>query len=253
MSLRKSQSGIITLLISFIRKRYAAHIPPRRKGTKKGEAIGFSKSKYKATLLFLFDVKRSDSYVKQVAKLVGESYNLVRKWRIEEAFLRQIEENENEFVIFFMEFIKKWHKQEWERRQTFLKQPLNVIAKTNHPQAGLMHMKELRDKLVDGRYYNSPLSMKILGTLTIEHKKALKKHDLAWCSSLYCTKRWLMGPDAKEPEVSMATIELNRTVACHLLDRAKKILCNPSTSLDKKKHLVWSLNTLQRMINNGEL
>ncbi len=91
MSSRKAPPGLKTLLQDFIRKRYKAYTSPKRKGTKKGEAIGFSRSKYHATLYFLFDTKRPENKLIYLAKLVGESHNLIRKWHIEESFLKQIE------------------------------------------------------------------------------------------------------------------------------------------------------------------
>jgi len=71
-----------TLLEKFLNEKLKNYMEPQRKGTPKGEPIGFSKQKYQATLLLMADMKQKD-----IAELIGVSYGLLRRWRTEKKFI----------------------------------------------------------------------------------------------------------------------------------------------------------------------
>lgn len=75
-------------LFKFIKNRRQGYIEPQRKGTPKGDPIGFSRKKYYAALLCITDMSLSD-----IAALSNVSYNLLRKWRTESDFLKSIDDN----------------------------------------------------------------------------------------------------------------------------------------------------------------
>lgn len=66
----------------FIQRKLREYVEPSREGTPKGEPIGLSKKKYHAALL----AGLTSLDLKQVAREVHVSYDLVRKWRTEDAF-----------------------------------------------------------------------------------------------------------------------------------------------------------------------
>ena len=85
------------LLLQFIKEKEKNYLEPTRKGTPRGEIIGFSLRKYKATLLMLTSMN-----LMQLSKRLGVSYGLLRKWRTEPLFKKQIEDHIREFVPIFI-------------------------------------------------------------------------------------------------------------------------------------------------------
>ncbi len=71
----------ITILERFIKEKYLSYIEPQRKGTPKGDPIGLSKQKYHAALLMMTRKKSKDT-----ARIVGVSYQMLRKWKTEKIF-----------------------------------------------------------------------------------------------------------------------------------------------------------------------
>ena len=96
------------LLRSFIIDKASHYSEPQKKGTPRGEAIGLSQKKYWASLLLLTTIP-----LKEVSNNLSVSYGLLRKWRTESDFKKQVEKNSAEFVSLFMEnFLKKANEQE---------------------------------------------------------------------------------------------------------------------------------------------
>jgi hypothetical protein len=83
-------SGVLGRFVSDKLKNY---LEPTRAGTPKGEAIGLSRKKFRAALLSLTSVDLLTQ-----AKLIGVSYGVLRKWRTEEALLKEVRRLENEFL-----------------------------------------------------------------------------------------------------------------------------------------------------------
>jgi hypothetical protein len=90
-----------SLLHQFIIEKYLSYEEPQRKGTPKGDPIGFSKKKYLASLLMLTNYKRKD-----IAKqYLGISYGLLRKWGTEYQFKETILQHCAEFIQSFIGYI----------------------------------------------------------------------------------------------------------------------------------------------------
>lgn len=81
-----------TTLEKFIREKLDNYVEPQREGTPKGEPIGLSLVKYKASLLLMASRKQ-----KEIAEEVGVSYGLLRKWKTEQDFIKIVDEHVNEF------------------------------------------------------------------------------------------------------------------------------------------------------------
>jgi len=85
-----------TLLIRFVRQQTSGYREPERKGTPKGEVIGFSLRKYKSILfsLTLLDIQ-------EIAKLAGVSYGLLRVWRTESEYQKERQRLIRDFSLLF--------------------------------------------------------------------------------------------------------------------------------------------------------
>jgi hypothetical protein len=92
------------LLSRFLREKEKNYDEPTRRGTPRGEAIGLSLKKYRATLSCL-----TSNDLIAISKELGVSYGLLRKWRTELGFKKQIEELIQEFAPLFIGcLLKKW-------------------------------------------------------------------------------------------------------------------------------------------------
>jgi hypothetical protein len=116
-SLLTALDGHIDIFISTSMKQFT---PAERRGTPKGEPIGFSKRKYHAALLSSL----SNYTIREIAETCNVSYGLLRKWRTETAF-RRVETfvyhcfvnllMDDEFIIAGQgNWLKKQH-QRWEK------------------------------------------------------------------------------------------------------------------------------------------
>lgn len=77
----------------FIQNRLDTYKEPQREGTKKGDRIGFSKKKYLATLMMLLNTTQDC-----IAKTIGVSHGLLRKWNTEAEFKKIVEAHCREFA-----------------------------------------------------------------------------------------------------------------------------------------------------------
>ncbi len=89
-----------TLLTRFIDCKVKIYKEPQRKGTPRGESVGFSKKKYIASL---FLITKLD--LQSLAESLDISYGLLRKWRTEDAFKKTIEQHAIDFFISIRTFI----------------------------------------------------------------------------------------------------------------------------------------------------
>lgn len=83
----------MTFLDRFIEEKLHAYEEPHRRGTPKGEPVGLSKTKYHASLLMLTNKKQ-----KEIAKDIGISHSLLRKWNTEQAFKSVVENHYADFA-----------------------------------------------------------------------------------------------------------------------------------------------------------
>jgi hypothetical protein len=108
-SIRSGYSGyrkpdVGGLLLRFLREKEMNYDEPTRRGTPRGEPIGMSLKKYRATLDSLTSID-----LIAMSKKLGVSYGLLRKWRTEPGFKKQIEDLIQEFAPLFIDcLLKKW-------------------------------------------------------------------------------------------------------------------------------------------------
>jgi hypothetical protein len=135
---KKREKQRPALLDAFIIDRIKNYDEPQRAGTPKGEPIGFSRKKYNAALLDLYNLKQ-----KVVAEGAGVSHGLLRKWRTEGAFLDLADDLKHEYVDYVIQHLKKRAKKHVELRdEYFALSPLEMIN-TPPPQLSMNEFQNL--------------------------------------------------------------------------------------------------------------
>jgi len=116
------------MLIQFVTREMEDYREPQRRGTPKGERIGFSQKKHLASLLSLTNLDLT-----VVAHKVDVSYGLLKKWRSEQEFKRQVKSHRQRFVAFLLERCRELRKLNDKEEKKFLGQSLRHVAKDPLP------------------------------------------------------------------------------------------------------------------------
>jgi hypothetical protein len=95
-------SQIKGLLGKFIMNKLSSYVEPSRKGTPKGEPIGFGRTKYEASLYMLLNLG-----LKDVANDLHISYGLLKKWRTEPEFKIMVFDHIIEFTEIFVRQLRE--------------------------------------------------------------------------------------------------------------------------------------------------
>jgi hypothetical protein len=90
------------LLEQFFEEKMRGYVEPQRQGTPKGEPIGLSTVKFRASLLMLTNKRQ-----KEMAQELGISHGLLRKWGTEEAFKKSMADHCNEYSLKYIEYVHK--------------------------------------------------------------------------------------------------------------------------------------------------
>jgi len=89
-----------TLLTRFMNDKIANYAEPTRKGTPRGEDVGYSRTKYVANLLGITNLKG-----KQIARLTGIPYGTLRNWGLEPSFRGLERDLCLEFATYLLNFM----------------------------------------------------------------------------------------------------------------------------------------------------
>lgn len=94
-----------TLLLEYIKGEIEHYKEPEKKGTPKGDPVGYSLEKYKFLLLSLTSLP-----IKDITELLNLSYGSTRLWRTEDQYWRKLESHARDFanrvVLYFDSFPK---------------------------------------------------------------------------------------------------------------------------------------------------
>jgi hypothetical protein len=193
-----------TLLLLFMDKKAAEYDAPERKGTPKGETIGLSPFKYGAVLWFLQGAK-----VKEVAENIGVSYGVLRKWRTEELFKKQLDTFEKEFVKIWCKHIQtKWRSAD--------------LGKTGRP-VSVWAAKEITEI----RQYSKSLLIAIQREIGLRYQPSKKDFDknsglamdkLNCCLSMYL----ILDPHSKGGKVLQGYLDSLKPKMPQILERELK-------------------------------
>lgn len=144
-----------TLLKSFILDRLTHYEEPQRLGTSRGEPVGLSRIKFKATLWMLFDMSK-----KKMAESLGVSYGLLRKWNTEKAFKEAVEKNYRDFAQYFIRHIEKRVQLRKQKTEEILSRPIEEIAAMKSDELSLAY-----NEYEDAALYSTELVVRISNAL----------------------------------------------------------------------------------------
>src|SRR5262249_20702814 len=106
------------MLDEFIRHKLATYHEPSRRGTPKGEKIGFGRQKYHAALRLM-----NSADIKEVGEDVGVSEGLLGKWKTDDEFKTQIERNAEGFIDDLGSVLREQAKKDGKTFDRFLNAP----------------------------------------------------------------------------------------------------------------------------------
>jgi len=233
------------LLWDFIKKGELAFIQPQRAGKKRGELIGFSEPKYRLVLSYLFNPNMPP---RAKAKGLKINYSLLRRWVVEPAFTNMVSSMYDEFVIYFMDYVREWDRHYRELFKKDAEQPIAKLLNWNGNLDRLNHMAILKGK-VESVGWNLPLCHRVMNTLSDE----LDKADPEFLATLSVVIGLLIGPENLTDEIKKKSKEVQRENTCRILDLAKNIIAKSTGSLEERKYLLISMNQLQQDLRDGSL
>src|SRR5687768_8907743 len=90
------------LLTTFIEQRIREYVEPSKEGTPKGHRVGFSKTKFHASLLSALTSLKE----KHIARQLKVSYGLLRKWHVEPDFKQILSAHIRDFAEYFWDVMR---------------------------------------------------------------------------------------------------------------------------------------------------
>jgi len=138
-------------LAEFITRKMASYQEPSRKGTPKGEAIGFSQLKHTAMLLAL-----TNTDLRQVAKNLVISYGLLRKWRTEADFKKLMSSHAEEFVDELIEALQVKVEKNNKAFREFLSGPFRQL------QNGWSKKIDINELIVGAASWGAPINFALV-------------------------------------------------------------------------------------------
>lgn len=142
---QKDERSLITPYINFKQNNYEE---PERKGTPKGDKIGFSITKFKASML----VGLMDLSLKRISKECDVSYGLLRKWNSEPDFKKEKENLCTEFASILMKYVNSEFRKSWLQYKDYFD------CKTDK-KTELVNLDKIER---EGKLYSRSLLIKIL-------------------------------------------------------------------------------------------
>jgi hypothetical protein len=103
-------------LVAYIVRKAQRYIEPQRRGTPRGDSIGFSSAKYRAALLTMTRLSLRDA-----ARAAGVSYGVLAKWKTEDDFMKVVDAHIWEFMtgVWGAVVIANWHQYEADLASLF--------------------------------------------------------------------------------------------------------------------------------------
>jgi len=231
-------------LADFITNKTATYVEPKRKGTARGERIGFSLPKYKASLLCALTSATQEG----IARALGVSYGLIRKWHTEQDFKEDMHRHMGEFRTYILERLHQKTKEHRSHYEHLTKKSLKKLSKTkitippyqftDAPLYGrladiaIYHvLKEVMEQ-IDGRY--PPFALVVYGFLS-----ALKPYrERALPSANWLRKKPFTHQQIEEFNVLRSRDNLEQVISLCLSVIAEytvSVLANPKAVDDERK------------------
>lgn len=232
------------LIEEFIETSAANYKEPQRKGTPKGDPIGFPSAKYNASLLALKDID-----LQTQAKKLGVSYGLLKKWRSEAEFKNRVNAHCENFTVLFFRHLLDIHAENEKKKAEYLSRPLEEIA--NHqPEKNLAEFS----RVADFSHYSIPLQKEIYNIakyiFNLQGDYLLKKGIIKEEDELaplaiktFGFQSFLLGNATRDNDENRELLRAaNRSIAKYIRD----IILKPKLTEDDKKRIVYALHILDR-------
>ena len=227
------------LLNKFIHGKLNKYIEPKRKGTPKGEPIGFSNKKYKATLLLLQKANQSD-----VARLLNISHGLLRKWNTEREFKRIFQDNCLEFAEYVVAYLKKSTDERDKSIAEIMKGSIKNLIQYTPPHGP----DEILDLFKDYKFYHVLVKNAVTNALVHATDQAMKDNSLSFKITLLSVLR-LFEQIERGGKLSQETIKawekLGERIKQEAIIKAKQILVKKKISDRERKEIILFLNALK--------
>jgi hypothetical protein len=222
------------VLEKFIHEKASHYKEPERKGTPRGKPIGFSRVKYLSSLYMMTNLKQ-----KNIAKKVGVSYGLLRKWNTHKDFKDLVNKHCEEFAELFTAHIKGKH----EKRKAdgeFLPENIRHTKEIKPPEN---FFAELRDS----QFYGGLLIKKISSAIGSAIKNP---DDVSLVYTIILALEHLLVYSVGEYQQSLWGLNILKNehikgVKLGLLDRAKEIIHKPNVTKKDKELVVSILSVLE--------
>lgn len=230
-----------TLLSRFIFDRVEQYKEPSRKGTPRGETIGFSRDKYIASLYTALTVVK----LKDIAGGLKISHGLLRKWKTEDSFKAQMEEHCRGFA---KSFVSNVHERLMKRKvlnEAYQSQSREQMAKKQLPS---MSYKEISDVDV----YSNGLLLAIYTVLAEEANKAIEANDVNMQAELLAMTevvsklRGEKKPDHRKKRDEFVYMRFRRSI----LEDAIALLSRSTLGEDELKSAIHALKIVHQSLEH---
>lgn len=229
------------LLTKFVVEKRESYVAPLKRETKKGSQNPFSKAKYNASLIMLMDPMVGDNY-KKLAKRLGVSYGVLRKWVTEDAFNKMVDKHCEEFSEIFLKNLLNENKKTKKELQKYLKKPLSKIADTPAP---LTNMASI---ITDWTSCNTDLKSKILESCIKKIKakdELIKEEDKFILYTDILTLLGTVGSKRRKKKIN----DLAKIAKTGFLEETRKILSKQKFTEKEKKYIIMYLATFSDIIS----
>lgn len=109
-----------SVLFDFITRKIREYREPQRKGTPRGDKIGFPWNKHIMSLWVGLTNDKLVTIAKNVGVNIGVSYGLLKKWNSEEDFKLQADRYAQEFVSFIVNGLKSEFRKKLDNYEDYL-------------------------------------------------------------------------------------------------------------------------------------
>jgi len=131
--------SLVSFLNAFFYQKINTYTEPIRRGTPRGEPIGFSHQKYNAALFCLKKWK-----LKDLANVVGVSHGLLRKWRTEDRYWDLTDKLQSEYTDLLIKHLEARAQRQKELADEYFKKSIKEIARTPPPELGWNEFRDLK-------------------------------------------------------------------------------------------------------------
>jgi hypothetical protein len=227
-----------TLLKKYLLEKSSAYHEPQRAGTPKGEPVGFSLLKYKATLFGLTNVKQKD-----IASDMKISHGLLRKWHTEEPFKALVDRHCREFAALFMKNIGDRVNRRKTAVSAYSQQPLAEMVSTDLPSLDY-------NEIADAKFYSELTEHYIADAMESEIKKAGNKKDFTLIIEIHAmidSLRFFKGKSQSEVSKEFDR-KILKTIRTNMISEVIEKMQKLKLTEQERKDIIQTMKLLRKGI-----